>query len=159
MTHIYGQFDGYALRSVDDSDYSTLERWIAGDRYHAGIFDPDHFIGRAIDERGRLAPDPRATCYALEDDHGTLFYIRLARAARVAIQFDTGTILRNRARVSRGLLHGMAFLEAGLSLAGAEEWIFDTEDRGLTLLAKRHLGFVESPNEMVRLIERPKVGG
>ncbi len=148
---ILAQFDGYTLRATDAlSDLEQLEKWIEADDTHRGIFKPWDFMS------GILAADPRPTCYALEDSDGVIFYIRISRAARVRMQFAPETSHRQRSRVMQGLLHGMTFLEAGLSEAGVEEWIFDTDSAKLKTLVERLLGFTESTHELVRSISRPE---
>jgi hypothetical protein len=150
--HIYGKFDGYTLRGVSVKfDRARLEEWIANDQAHRGTFEPGHFLGLMHDNGGRMIPDPRPTCYALEDEQGVMFYIRLARAARVDIQFGTDPKLaRDRLRVARGLLKGMAFLEVALERAGVEQWIFNSQSPALRVMSEMRLGFRKSPYEMVR---------
>ena len=149
------EFDGLKLREVGEEDYARLEEWIAADPAHASLFEPDFVLGREVNGEGELAADPRATCYAIEDKAGTVFYVRLSRAARVHIQFAPQ---RERSvtplRTAKALQRGMAFLEVMLSRAGAAEWIFETQNGQLEKLADTLLGFVLSPNEMVRPIAR-----
>jgi len=147
--------DGLKLREVTEQDYPQLEEWIAADPAHASLFEPDFFLGREVDSSGQLAPDPRATCYALDDDQGTVFYIRLSRAARVHMQFPPAREIQGQVRrTAIALVKGMAFLEVGLSRAGAAEWIFSTESTGLKKIAERALGFAESKTEMIKPITR-----
>ncbi|HTH42892.1 MAG TPA: hypothetical protein VL498_06990 [Terracidiphilus sp.] len=155
MREILAEFDGYTLRAVTGEDRPALEAWIEADKRHRGLLDPEFFMGLATDERGETAEDPRPTCCALEDKTGVVFFIRLSRASRVNIQFAPAQSRKSRHRASLALLKGMAYLEVALAKAGAEEWIFETEDRELAEMAEKRLGFVESPNEMVRLIARP----
>lgn len=153
------EFDGLKLRPVSADDYQQLEEWIAADPAHASLFVPDFFLGNKVDANGEIAPDPRATCYAIEDDKGTVFYIRLSRIARVHIQFAPARELSEARRNIIALAQGMSFLEVPLSRAGAEEWIFSSFSPGLRKLAERSLGFRSSPDEMVRPItdlEAPK---
>ena len=149
----FAEFDGLKLRAVNEHDRPALEEWIAADPGHASILDPDFFMGMRTLENGETVRDPRPNCFALEDDDGVVFFIRLSRAARVHIQFPPA---RNRVlnpkRTGLALLRGMAYLEVGLMRAGAEEWIFQTEDRGLKRYAEKALGFAESPREMIRTI-------
>lgn len=141
-------FNGYRLRPTDQvADIEQLSDWIEADEAHRGIFEPAYFMG------GAFARDSRPTCYTLEDAKGAVFYIRISRVARVHIQFAPEGDRMQQARVGRGLLHGMAFLEAMLSKAGVEEWIFDTVSPKLKNLAERLLGFTESTHEMVRSIK------
>jgi len=156
---ILGKFDGYNLREVGEYDRAQLIEWIAEDRHHAGLLDPEFFMGVAPDSSGQLAPDPRVTVCAIEDGKRTLMYIRLTRASRVHIQFppphSTGRSLHiERRQTANALIKGMAFLEVALERAGAMEWIFDSKAAALRMMAQRHLGFVASPLELVRLIPR-----
>lgn len=143
------EFDGLRLRPTDTfADLERLEDWVKVDDAHRDSISPHHFM------TGPLGIDPRPGCYALEDANGVVFYIRIARAARVHIQFppdDSG----NRLRVAKGLVKGMAFLETQLAQAGCEEWIFDTQSEGLRSMAIKTLGFHESKDEMVRGIAQP----
>lgn len=155
MREILGEFDGYILRTVTAEDRPALEAWIAADKRHSGLLDPEFFMGLATDEHGETSPDPRPTCCALEDKTGVVFFIRLSRASRVNIQFAPAQSTKSRKRAAMALLKGMAFLEVQLANAGAEEWIFETQDFELADMAYKRLGFVASPNEMVRIIGRP----
>lgn len=143
---ILAEFDEFELREIEDGDFDRLEEWIAVDPYHASLFVPEFFLGRN---------DPRATCYALDDDKGTVFYIRLSRASRVHIQFPP--MASQRRRIALGLMKGMAFLEVALSRAGVEEWIFASESPQLRHMAVSALEFNPSPNELVRLMARREV--
>lgn len=152
------EFDGWKLRAVTEADREQLDAWIAADPAHVAKLEPDFFLGLEVNAQGQLAADPRATCYALEDETGTVFFIRLSRAARVNIQFPPARDLKIRAdaeRTALALVQGMAFLEVALGRAGVEEWIFSTESPKLQKLAVRALGFIASPREMVRAISGP----
>ena len=148
------EFHGYKLREVDERDYARLEEWIAADPYHASLFDPDYFLGREANGEGEMVADPRASCYALEDGQGTVFYIRLSRATRVNIQFPPVANHNQRKRVAMGLMQGMAYLEVALSRAGSEEWIFNSNAPQLRHLAENALSFKPSTNELVRTMAR-----
>lgn len=148
-------FDGYILRSLNESDYPRLQEWIAADPAHREILDPEFFMGQRLNHAGELEEDNRATCYVLEDDcgGGPLFYIRISRAARVNIQFPpAGSSEPNE--IVEALAKGMAFLEVALERAGVEEWIFSSKSRPLRRLANRTLGFSESNDELRRVIPR-----
>jgi hypothetical protein len=149
---LLGEFDGYTLREPEESDYDQLEQWIAADAAHREILDPEFFMGQALNEHGHLAKDLRSTCAVLERKGEVLFYIRLTRAARVNIQFPPGQDRQRQTALA--LVKGMAFLEVGLERAGAEEWIFETQAPALRKLAEKGLGFVPSPDELVRIIPR-----
>lgn len=146
------EFDGLKLRAVSEADYQPLEDWIAADPAHASLFVPDFFLGRRVDQNGEIAPDPRPSCYAIEDEKGTVFYVRLSRAARVHIQFGPAGEKKEARRNALAMARGMAFLEVALGRAGVEEWIFSTFNPNLKNLAEKALGFRLSPDEMVRSI-------
>lgn len=147
------EFDGYKLREIEDGDRKQLEEWIAADAHHASYFEPEFFMGRVAAGEGKWVIDPRATCYALEDAQGTVFYIRLSRASRVNIQFPPAEgISEQRRRIAQGLVQGMAFLEVALSRAGVEEWIFSSESPRLRYMAEGALNFAPSRHELVRAI-------
>ena len=154
-----GKFDGYVLRAVEERDRAQLAEWIAADKHHAGLLDPEFFMGLALDSGGELAPDPRVTVCAIDDGKRTLMFIRLTRASRVHIQFapqhSTGRSIHiERRQTANALLKGMAYLENALERAGAMEWIFDSKSPALRVMAQRRLGFIASPLELVRMIPR-----
>lgn len=155
---LMAEFDGMKFRAVTEEDRARLEEWIAADPAHASLFEPEFFMGRAVNGNGEVGEDSRATCCALEDEKGTVFYVRLSRAARVHIQFAPWSAEEGeRRRAAAGLVKGMAFLESLLGQVGTEEWIFQTESPKLKRMAERSLGFTESKGEMVRPIEAPKI--
>jgi hypothetical protein len=153
MEQVLAQFDNYRIREVSfNRDVFQIASWISEDIHHAHL-RPAFFLGQIEGADGYVEPDPRPTCYALEDEQGAIFYIRIDKAARVNIQFDpTKRTTRERARVGRALLKGMACLEVGLARSNVSEWIFDTTAQGLAIMARVRLGFEESPHELVRKI-------
>ena len=160
MEKVLAKFDDYTLREVSlDRDAVQLTGWIARDPYHQHL-KPPFFLGMIEAADGYLQPDPRPSCYALEDVNGEIFYIRIDRAARVNIQFAPwGNSLSSRSRVARGLLKGMAFLEVGLGRAGVAEWVFDTRSLTLKAMAKSRLGFEENQYDLVRPIPPMRTNG
>jgi len=130
-----------------------IQTWIDNDRFHRNVMRPEFFLALRLDPKLGWIHDPRPNCYALEDATGVIMFIRLSRAARVHIQFMPVTrAFESRVRSAAGLVRGMAFLEAGLARAGAEQWIFDTQASALAMLARTRLGFEASPHEYVRPI-------
>jgi len=130
-----------------------IQTWIDNDRFHRNVMRPEFFLALRLDPKLGWIHDPRPNCYALEDATGVIMFIRLSRAARVHIQFMPVTrAFESRVRSAAGLVRGMAFLEAGLARAGAEQWIFETHSPALASLAKARLGFEASSHEFVREI-------
>lgn len=152
MRDIHAKYGSYTLRSVDESkDRTLLEEWIDQDQYHRMTMSPEVFLGYRKEE-GQWVPDPRPSCYVIEDEQGRVMFVRLSRAARVHIQFMPMTGVVPRTRTANALVHGMRFLQVGLGRAGAEEWIFSTEHPALGALARMRLGFSASPHEWVKEI-------
>lgn len=153
MQDIQAKFGSWTLRSVnEEQDYPLLEAWINEDPHHRISMNPEFFLGQRL-AAGNWVPDPRPGCYAIEDERGVVMFIRLSRAARVHIQFMPMTGMLPRTRTAAALLNGMRFLQVGLARAGAEEWIFSTEDPTLASLARMRLGFTASPHEWVKGID------
>jgi hypothetical protein len=151
MRDIQAKFGDFTLRSVDPQvDHALLEAWIDEDQYHRITMSPEFFLGQRPVGGGVWVPDPRPGCYAIEDEKGVVMFVRLSRAARVHIQFMPITGVLPRTRSAAALLNGMRFLQVGLARAGAEEWIFATENHSLAALAKMRLGFTASPHEWVK---------
>jgi len=142
------EFAGMKFREVGEEDREQIERWINADPMHRFNLTPEHFLGELPDG----ARDPRPTCYALEDEKGAVFYVRISRAARVTIQFAPDNTRGARVRNANALTEGMALLESILERAGVEEWIFNTRHAPLRELALSRLGFVDSAHELVRAI-------
>jgi hypothetical protein len=165
MAQLMGKFEGYILRAIEEADYKKLQEWIAADPAHAGLLDPEFFMGEGVNGQGEIVQDPRVTVFALADRKETLMYVRLTRASRVHIQFppmppqdggrDAATALHKaRKGIANALVKGMAYLEVALERAGATEWIFETESNTLRNLAQKRMGFAPSPHELVRVIPR-----
>lgn len=146
-------FDGLKFRTVDESDRDQIERWLDADPHHRLSMHPEFFLGQ--DEQSN--PDPRPTCYALEDENGTVFYVRISRAARVYIQFSDEGNRAQKVRNGRSLEKGMALLETLLAKAGVEQWIFNTTSPRLREMATTRLGFTDSTHELVREIPALKL--
>jgi hypothetical protein len=143
------KLDGFTLREVSEKDRPMLNKWIKADPAHDGVVDANYFLG--VTPEGVF--DPRPTCYAIEDDSGNLvLFIRLAKVARVRIQFPPAGSRVQRLKTSQALMQGMAWLEALLAKANCEEWIFDTGNMALATLAIKRMGFEASPEEMKRAI-------
>jgi hypothetical protein len=152
MREISAKFGSYTLRSVEEArDKALLSDWIDKDQYHRIVMEPEFFLGFRKQD-GRWVVDPRPSCYAIEDEKGTVMFVRLSRAARVHIQFMPMQGILPRTRTASALVNGMRFLEVGLARAGAEEWIFATEHPALAALSRMRLGFTASPHEWTKAI-------
>jgi hypothetical protein len=146
------KLDGFTLREVSEVDRPMLNKWIKADPRHGEEADANYFLG--LTPEG--TPDPRPTCYAIEDQSGNpLLFIRLSKIARVRIQFQTSRTRTHKLQTAQALIKGMAYLETLMAQANVEEWIFDTENMELATFAITNLGFEASPDELKRGIKPP----
>jgi hypothetical protein len=137
------QFDGHNVRPVTEQDRPYLERQIEADPYHRGM-EADYF----------LKPLDGESSWALEDADGrVVFYFKTSPAVRMSIQFTEAGKRKN----IEGLLKGLAWIEAIFRATRFREIFFDTQGPELQNFAKRHLGFMDAPNLLSRLIPSPSV--
>jgi hypothetical protein len=133
------QFEEYTVRPIEERERGFIDQITDADPHHHGIMDADFFL--------RLAPGEGA--WAVEDKKGkVLLYFKTQNAVRLSLQFTTPDREANR----EILTQGMAWLEGMFQRNGFQEIIFDTTGRELRLMAKRRLGFRESPGELVRAL-------
>lgn len=63
-------------RPVEEKDLPQIEEWIALDKDHRGKSTPAFWNTKE-----------RANCFAVEDEEGTIFYVRAENILRLHIQF------------------------------------------------------------------------
>jgi hypothetical protein len=142
---LFFRFDSYIVRPVEERDRQFLEETIAKDEFHKDCMDGDYFL--------KLLPGEQA--WAVEDEIGNvLLYFKTQNVARISLIFT-----RQEREMNRDLLtKGMAWLERMLVQNFFHEMLFDTKGRELRLMAKRRLGFRESPEELVKSLPAPLIG-
>jgi hypothetical protein len=142
---LFFRFDSYIVRPVEERDRQFLEETIAKDEFHKDCMDGDYFL--------KLLPGEQA--WAVEDEIGNvLLYFKTQNVARISLIFT-----RQERELNRDLLtKGMAWLERMLVQNFFHEMLFDTKGRELRLMAKRRLGFRESPEELVKSLPAPLIG-
>lgn len=140
-------FNGYIVRPVTEQDRPYLEMQIQADEYHRERMDADFF----------LKVLPGESSWALEDKDGrVVFYFKNSPVVRMSIQFTAEADLTGKRRNISGLIRGLAWIEAIFRASLFREIIFDTEGPELQLFAKRHLGFVDAPGLLSRLLSTPE---
>lgn len=141
---LYFRFGQYIVRPVEEREREYLQQITSADEYHRGVMDADFFL--------KLLPGEAA--WAIEDKNGcVILYFKTQNVARISLQF-TGD---NRELNREVLTDGMKWLEAMLVQNRFHQMIFDTKGRELRLMAKRRLGFRESPEELVMTLPAPRV--
>lgn len=137
--HLFLRFDDYIVRPVDENERNYLTALIEADPHHRDCMDANFFL--------RLVPGESA--WAIENEQGNvLLYFKTQNVARISLQFASEDREENR----RVLTRGMAWLEQMLAQNNFHEVLFDTKGRELRLMAKRRLGFRDSPEELLKAI-------
>lgn len=138
------QFGPYTLRPTTKVDGRLAREWTHADPWHRETVDPGFWL-----EQGQYAD-----AYLLLDQDGPLYFARLIvsessprwREVEMHIQFppvpaDEAGKLKLRARVARGLIHGLTWLERMLKGISARELYFDSRTESLKDFCVRRLGF------------------
>jgi hypothetical protein len=128
---------------VEERERAFLDKLTSEDDHHRESMNADFFL--------QLLPGEDA--WAVEDEQGNVvLYFKTQAAARIHMQF----VVEDR-ELNRDLLtKGMAWLEGMLIQNHFREMLFDTKGRELRLMAKRRLGFKESPEDLSRSLPAPR---
>lgn len=124
------------LRNLNDNDNLLIEKWIACDNDHANKTE----VGFWTENDG-----DRATCFAVEDELGTIFYVRAEKVLRLHCQFAPAyEIKRTRQAIDEFAEH-----IRGWAKPNFKQIIFESIYQPLIrFLHKR--GYRASPNEQVK---------
>lgn len=137
-------FDNYVVRPVGEQDRQYMAETIENDEFHADRMTPDYFLD--------LKPGEDA--WALEDEQGkVLFYFKTQTAVRLSMLFTEG---KQKTKNRIALLKGLAWIEAQLRQNCFREILFQTDGTDLAQMAKKRMGFRESPGDLIRSIGLPK---
>jgi hypothetical protein len=143
---LFFRFEDYIVRPIEERDRDFLAERIAADEYHHDVMDADFFL--------KLLPGEAA--WAIEDQKGNvLLYFKTQNVARISLQFTQQDRELNR----NVLVKGMEWIEGMLIQNRFHEMIFDTKGRELRIMAKRRLGFRDSPEELVKALPAPSMVG
>lgn len=143
---LFFRFADYIVRPVEERDRPFLEQKIADDEFHREVMDADFFL--------KLWPGEAA--WAIEDQKGNvLVYFKTQNVARISLQFTGSDRELNRDVLTKGT----EWLEGLLAQNHFHEMLFDTKGRELRIMAKRRLGFRDSPEELVKSLPAPRMVG
>ncbi len=130
-----------------EQDLPQLKSWTDADPTHKDAVDPSFWI-RPTDENGN--PEDGIKCLRVEDDKGTVFYLRMENALRVYVQFPPEEEV-GKSRLTSALRRAMWFIGGGAKKAGYQEMLFDSKSSHLIAFFER-LGFkVFENNYRIRL--------
>lgn len=68
------------IRKINENDPFLIEKWINMDSEHAGKSKVDFWL-----------PQDRTNCFVVEDEVGTIFYVRAENVLRLHVQFAPST--------------------------------------------------------------------
>jgi len=126
-------------RHTTNEDIPKIEEWMAADPFHAGVMKASDFV---------LAPDEKGSqCIEVQDDNGTVFYLRLRNALIVETQFppaykpETFGYLRQRVRIAKALKEAFAFFSQSSKNLGYHAMFFNSISESLIAFFEKH-GFV-----------------
>jgi len=123
-------------RTIEAGDEALLTISLARDAYHKET-GPEFFV----------APETQCTVYS--DEAGPILFARDSKAIRIDIQFvDNG----DRRRNFHAMLGGFSGLVNKAKESGFTEIIFNTKNESLKNFCVKTFGFVESGNELRKLI-------
>lgn len=123
-----------------EQDLEILKQWIDADPAHKDVIDPEFWIRPTEDGK----PEAGVKCLRVEDDNGTVFYLRLENALRVYIQFPPDEEV-SKTRVASALRRMIWFVGGGAKKAGYHEAIFDSKSEKLiSFLKKLNIDKVEN---------------
>ena len=122
-------------RKVTANDRSQLEKWIASDPEHRDKTSPEFWLPEEGDGTNR---------FAIEDDHGTVFYVRAENVLRLHIQFAPD----ERKRTAKAIDEFTKLISSGARQKKYKQLIFDSVFEPLIKFLERR-GFHRSQNEQV----------
>lgn len=118
-------------------DIPKLNEWVAADPAHRDLFTGSHFI---------LQPDEHGVqCIEVEDDKGTVFYLKFTNALIVETQFPPSlgmnfAELRQRVRISKALKEAFGYFAASSKQLGYRAMLFNSVSASLITFFEK-LGF------------------
>jgi hypothetical protein len=123
------------FRDTNESDIPQLIEWSSKDScpFHRDV-DPKFWL-----------PEEHAKCFAIEDEKGVVYYLRLENVMRCHIQFPPDDV-RDKGRTALALKQAFVVVAAGAKKLGYKEFIFTSVSEGLIRLFKK-FGFQKSENE------------
>jgi len=134
-------------RHTTQEDVANLDQWVAADPAHRDLIKGDYFV---------LKPgDTGMQCIEVQDDLGTVFYLKFTNALIVEAQFPQpaklGTFgaLRQHARVAKALEEALGFFSFSTKKLGYHALFFNSVSDRLIQFFEKH-GFSRVTNHFKR---------
>jgi hypothetical protein len=121
-------------RSVTEKDRTKLEEWIAADPDHREKSKPDFWI----------AHEDGVRQFAIQDEHGDIFFVRCENLLRLHIQFAPN----QRIRTAKAIDEFTPLIAAGAKKERYKQLIFESVFEPLIRFLEKR-GFHSSPAEQV----------
>lgn len=112
---------------VTQDDQIETMKWVEADPAHKDVIKGD-FWAQPIDEKGK--PILGIKCIKVQDDSGTVFYLRLEQALRVYIQFPPEQEVY-KSRVAFALRRMIHFIGERAKIEGYQEAVFNSKSEHL----------------------------
>ncbi len=120
-------------RLTTDQDKEQIAAWVHADPDHTGKSSPDFWF-----------PNKNISCFAVEDEAGTIFYVRAETVMRLHIQFAP----QQRWRTAKAIDEFTPWISAAAHKRGCKQLIFESVFAPLIRFLRKR-GFCASPNEQV----------
>ena len=121
-------------RHTTVEDVPKIGEWITADPSHAGVFKPEDFV-LIPDADGKIPKGIQ--CIEVQDDKGTVFYLRFRNALIVETQFSPNPqsnsfgYLRQQLRVSKALKEALAYFSVASKNLGYYAMFFNSVSASL----------------------------
>jgi len=126
------------FRKTAEADRKKLEEWIAADPDHQGRGNPEFWLPQD--------PASKIQTFAVQDEHGDVFFVRGENCLRLHIQFAPASEKR---RLAKAISEFTEQISGSARHLKYTEIIFESVFKPLVrFLSKR--GFRSSPNEYVK---------
>lgn len=109
---------------TEDRDRAVLDAWVASDPDHCNTTTGSYFLVDPVKDAGQVA-------IAVEDDEGTVFYLKFTNAVFVDAQFPPDLSEAQRARARSALNEAFVFFSQSLKKQGIHAMLFDSVSRPL----------------------------
>ena len=138
-------FDQYTVRPVDERDRDYIVAILEKDEFHRRM-TAEEFLHLVQGEEA----------FACEDGNGhVLLYLKTQTACRLTMIFAGDDHETNRNVLQKGIVWLLGLLQKNR----CRELLFDTEGQGLSLFARRRMGFQAKPEVLSQLIPQPDAQG
>ena len=125
-------------RKTSPLDAERIKAWIEADPNHAGVTGAGFFLPSESDSQ------TKTFLYAVEDEHGPIFYVKGENCLRLHIQFAPN----EKRRTARAISEFASVMAQGAKKLGYAELIFESVFHPLIRFLRKR-GFVSSQSEQI----------